>query len=303
METVYEGLKKHALQESGSRFVGRSGIRDYMEYGYLPYTAYDESVSNSLDYMYGDFCIARIGNLLGKEEEAAAFDIRSRNYKLLFRQAHGFFEPKDQNGAWREGFSEYAWGNGYCEGGPWQCGIGVCYDMEGWAALFSSREDAVKLVERIFTTAPIFETGSYSGEIHEMSEMAAADFGQCAISNQPSFLLPYYPAMLGDIRKTRRIVTKILDQGFGPDAFPGDEDNGSMAAWYILSSLGIYPKCPGTPEYLRLPLYWESAVLHLEDGSSWRMTRESTAHFGEAVISTGHSMLFDGLEETGIIRI
>lgn len=298
IRTAYEGLKKHATQESGARYVGRLGIKDYMEYGYLPYEAYHESVSNSLDYMYGDFCIAQIGRTLG--EETGFFEERSRNYRKLFCREDGFFEPKDRNGRWKPGFSRYAWGNGYCEGGPWQCGVGVCYDMKGWEALFASREKAMELVNQIFTTDPIFEAGEYVGEIHEMSEMAAADFGQCAISNQPSFLLPYYPALLGDIGQTIRIVTDIITKGFSPDVFPGDEDNGSMAAWYVLSSLGIYPKCPGIPEYVRLPLYWESVSLQLEDGSVWRMTKESTAHFDKETSLTRHGDLFTGKEETGI---
>ena len=39
--------------------------------------------------------------------------------------------------------------------------------------------------------APFFETTGYGYEIHEMSEMATAPFGQVAISNQPSFHIPY----------------------------------------------------------------------------------------------------------------
>lgn len=293
MGIVYEGLKKHATQESGERFMGRLGISDYMKYGYLPYEKYHESVSNSLDYMYGDFCIAQIGKVLG-EEDSSYFEKRSQNYRLLFRQEDGFFEPKNMSGEWRPGFSEYAWGNGYCEGGPWQCGVGICYDMKGWENLFCSPGEAIGLVDRIFVTDPVFETGEYVGEIHEMSEMAAADFGQCAISNQPSFLLPYYPAMLGNIRKTIQIVTKIINKGFSPYVFPGDEDNGSMAAWYVLSSLGLYPICPGVPEYLRLPLYWESARLHLENGSVWQMTKESTAHFGKETLKTEYADIIKG---------
>ena len=34
--------------------------------------------------------------------------------------------------------------------------------------------------------------------------------------------------------------------------FPGDEDNGTMAAWYIFSVLGFYPYCPGKSEYVNV---------------------------------------------------
>ena len=84
-----------------------------------------------------------------------------------------------------------------------------------------------------------------------MTEMAACDWGQCAISNQPSFHIPFIYTYLGQPEKTEYWLKKICAEGFSwkDDGFPGDEDNGSMAAWYILSCLGIYPISPGKPIY------------------------------------------------------
>ena len=36
----------------------------------------------------------------------------------------------------------------------------------------------------------------------------------------------------------------------GPSMFPGDEDNGSMGAWYIFNALGLYPLSPASGEYV-----------------------------------------------------
>lgn len=35
-----------------------------------------------------------------------------------------------------------------------------------------------------------------------------------------------------------------------PEGFPGDEDNGSMAGWYLFAMLGLYPICPGKAQYI-----------------------------------------------------
>ena len=104
----------------------------------------------------------------------------------------------------------------------------------------------------MFAAPPIYTTGHYRNEIHEMTEMAAYDFGQCAISNQPSFHLPYLFAALGAPQKTKQWVEKLVLEGFTDkdDGFPGDEDNGTMAAWYIFSCMGFYPMCPGKAEYI-----------------------------------------------------
>ena len=85
-----------------------------------------------------------------------------------------------------------------------------------------------------------------------MTEMASASFGLCAISNQPSFAIPFIYAYFGEKKKTQYWAKKICLEAFSykSDGFPGDEDNGSMSAWYIFASLGIYPICPGKDEYV-----------------------------------------------------
>lgn len=81
-----------------------------------------------------------------------------------------------------------------------------------------------------------------------MSEMAAADFGQCAISNQPSFHMPYIYSELGDVGKTAALCERLAGAFRNAlDGFPGDEDNGTMAAWFILTCLGMYQMCPPGP--------------------------------------------------------
>lgn len=295
LQTVYEGLKKHALQASEDSPAGRTGLEDYIKYGYLPYTKFHESVSNTLDYLYGDFCISRIGEKL-QAKDRGIFLERAMNYRRLFHPENFFFVGKDEEGSWRKDFDPFTWGGGYCEGGPWQSGFGVCFDFDGWLLLFPSKKAALRKIRDIFSTAPEFRVGSYGSEIHEMTEMAFAGFGQCAISNQPSFLLPYYPVLAGDAKKSARVVNRILDEAFDEEVFPGDEDNGSMAAWYVLSSLGIYPYCPGIPEYLRLPLYWDRATVFNSLGKL-ELTKENTKAFGEKKTIISHKGL---LEESNV---
>ena len=101
-----------------------------------------------------------------------------------------------------------------------------------------------------------------------MTEMSFADFGQCAISNQPSFHIPYLYSAIGYPRKTAYWVKKMIEEGFSADSFPGDEDNGSMSAWYIFSFMGFYPLCPGKAEYIAGTCCTESVKLHLGNGNT-----------------------------------
>jgi putative alpha-1,2-mannosidase len=74
-----------------------------------------------------------------------------------------------------------------------------------------------------------------------------------AISNQPSFHLPYLFAVLGQPEKTDYWVERLARETFSAtsDGYPGDEDNGTTSAWYILATLGLYRLCPGSTEWVK----------------------------------------------------
>jgi putative alpha-1,2-mannosidase len=153
----------------------------------------------------------------------------------------------------KEDFDSYDWGGEYCEGSAWQNSFGIYHDFEGLADLHGGKDCLFKKIDELFASLPKYNVGDYGEEIHEMTEMAAADFGQCAISNQPSFHIPYIYSALGCQEKTDYWVARLVNETFSSsdDGFPGDEDNGSMAGWYVFSCLGFYPICPGKDEYIK----------------------------------------------------
>lgn len=267
MELALEGMLKNANVPSGNHLNGRVGVADYVEKGYVPCDKYGESVNNALDAYFCDFGIAQVAKLLGKDGIAEEYLSRSRNYRLLFDEKVGFIHGLRSDGSRKENFSPFAWGGEYCEGGPWQNGFAVYHDVQGLAGLYGGREGLLAKLDELFSTPPHYEIGTYPGEIHEMTEMAAADFGQCAISNQPSFHLPYLYTALGRPEKAAHWVSRMVNEAFSADekGFPGDEDNGSMSAWYVLSVLGLYPLCPGKPEYVTGVCNAEAAKVTLGD--------------------------------------
>ncbi len=253
MEQALEGMLKHANTNSADDDYGRSGAESYVKYGYVPLEVHKESVNLTLDAAYGDWCIATIAKLLGKNDIAEEYFVRAKNYKNLFDSESGFMRAKYEDGSFRPDFNPIAWGLDYTEGSAWQNSFAVPHDMEGLAVLYGGKEKLLEKIDELFSTPPEYDDGGYGCEIHEMTEMAAADFGQCAISNQPSFHLPYIYSELGDVEKTAYWTEKMCNEAFSfeNDGFPGDEDNGSMALWYVFSSIGIYPFCPGKNEFVR----------------------------------------------------
>ncbi len=246
---AYAGMLNHANHNGPEPRYGRNGAEDYCRLGWMPRDSVHESVNLTLDAAYGDYCIARVGEVLGEDPAVIAqYDKRSKNYANLFDAATGFMRGRDKDGGMKESFDPLTWGGEYTEGCAWQSSFAVPHDVDGLAELYGGRDKLVAKLDELFATKPDYVVDGYGMEIHEMTELAALDFGQCAISNQPSFHLPFLYSLLGEEEKASRWV-KALTEVFHatPVGYPGDEDNGTTSAWYIFAVLGIYPVCPGKP--------------------------------------------------------
>lgn len=251
IEGVFPYLWRDATEPSSDGCFGRQGLEDYLKLGYLPTDRHRYAVSATLDYTYDDFCIRQVALHLGKKTEADHLLSRTRNYRNVFDATTGFMRPRLSNGSWLTPFREFEWGGAYIEGGPWQHSFHVPHDLSGLAELHGGNEALCRKLDRMLELPADFERGSYPFEIHEMTEMALGGFGQYAQSNQPAHAYLSLFALAGQPEKTSYWINRVASELYSPDRFPGDEDNGEMAAWYIFAALGIYPACPGTSEFVK----------------------------------------------------
>ena len=252
LEHALQGMLHHANNESEDPRYGRNGAISYLKYGYMPRNEQRESVNLTQDSAYGDWCIATVAKVLGHDELVDEYMARSKSYQNIFDPTTGFMRGRDTEGKMADFFDPCAWGGEYTEGSAWQNSFAVPHDVEGLAELHGGREALIAKLDELFNTPPAYRVFGYGGEIHEMTEMALVDFGQMAISNQPSFHLPFLFSALGDQAKTDYWVKKLAEEGFNSSSagFPGDEDNGTTAAWYIFATIGQYRLCPGKTEWI-----------------------------------------------------
>ncbi len=269
MAAAYEGLRKHATEPGNpDAGYGRRGIEEYLKMGYDPADKVEQAAAETVDAAYGDFCIAQVAKALGRMDDYAMFMTRADNWRHIFDSKTGFFRGKKSDGTYLEPFSPIRWGDPYVEGAAYQHRFDAPHAMPELIEAMGGKQKVVAELERMLTMFPDFETGAYGSEIHEMSEMAAVNFGQYAHSNQPSHHILYIFTAAGRQDLTAQWTKRVMDELYTTDLFAGDEDTGSMAAWYILSSLGFYPLCPGKPEYtLGAPLF-DQATVHLPNGKT-----------------------------------
>ena len=267
MATAYEGLKKHATQPGNpDAGYGRRGVTEYLKYGYAPAGMVGQSVAETVDAAYGDYCIAQVARALGKTEDYEMFMKRSENWRNLYDSSTGFLRGRKADGSWLEPFDAVTWGDPYVEGSAWQHRWDVPHNIDALIKALGGKEKAVQALDQMLSMQPNFNTGSYGTEIHEMSEMAAVKFGQYAHSNQPVHHVLYVYTAAGRPDKAAYWAHKVMEELYTVDSYPGDEDTGSMAAWYILSSLGLFSLCPAKPEYMLGAPLFSSATLKLARG-------------------------------------
>ena len=297
-EEFLKAMIETATKSDPKAINGRHGLSQYQEIGYLS-TDYHESVSHTLDYAYSDFCISTCAAKLGQEELAQTYAHYSKNYQNLFDPETGYMRARDVDGNFRPDFSPYSWGRDYAECSAVQASLGVLHDISGLSQLMGGKEAFSNYLLKACQSLPLFETTGYGYEIHEMSEMATAPFGQLAISNQPSFHIPYLFRYSNVPQYTSLLIKTLRQKAFraGWDAYPGDEDNGSLSAWYVWSALGLYPTCPGKASYdLGIP-YFDHLRVYLAQEDKWLdiRTQQNHEHFHFV-----QNCLLDGKEKQSI---
>lgn len=304
-EEFLKAMIETATKADPKAINGRHGLSQYQELGYLS-TDFHESVSHTLDYAYSDFCISTCATKLGQKELAQTYAHYSKNYQNLFDPETGYMRAHDIDGNFRPDFSPYSWGRDYAECSAIQASLGVLHDISGLGQLMGGKEAFSNYLLKVCQSLPLFETTGYGYEIHEMSEMATAPFGQLAISNQPSFHIPYLFRYSNYPQYTSLLIKTLRQKAFraGWDAYPGDEDNGSLSAWYVWSTLGLYPTCPGKASYdLGIPLF-DHLRVYLAEKNQWLdiRTQQNHEHFhfvqdchldGKEVQSIGHQDLLN----------
>lgn len=239
----------------------KKGSEQYIKYGFIPSDMKKESVSCLLEYAYDDWIIAQMARAMGKEDISRKYTERSQNYINVFDGSTCFFRGKRLDGNWETPFLPFEAGRAYTEATAWQYRFFVPHDVNGLVQLFGGTESFTKELDHLFEAV---------SSVHEDMPDITGLIGQYAHGNEPSHHMAYLYNYVSQPWKTQQMVRRILDEMYlsTPEGIVGNEDCGQMSAWYILSSLGIYPVCPGSNEFsLTSPLF-EKAIIKLANGKT-----------------------------------
>ncbi|WP_226063881.1 GH92 family glycosyl hydrolase [Kaistella polysaccharea] len=253
-EKAYEAAKKSAMED-------HFGLNAYKQNGYISVEDEHESVSKTLEYAYDDWCIAQMALILNKKEDYAYFMKRSQSWKNLYNPETGFMQTR-KNGSWLQPFEPREVNNNFTEGNSWQYSFFVPQDIEGLINFHGGKQKFEKFLDGLFS-ADEKTTGREQVDITGL-------MGQYAHGNEPSHHIAYLYNKVGKPEKTVEKVKFILDNFYknSPDGLIGNEDCGQMSAWFVLSSMGIYPVTPGEVGWETTTPYFEKVKINFEDGTS-----------------------------------
>jgi hypothetical protein len=240
--------------------VGNHNLKSYMEMGFVPRER--GHVSNTLEYAYDDWCVAQIAKSLNKIDDYKYFMRRSQYYKNVFDPLTGYFRAKHIGGPWLQHFvpvvkaigkEDSFGGKDYVEGNAWQYSFFVPQDVKGLTKLMGVDEFNKRLEDGFELSKPNFVSQFVNH------------------SNQPNMQAAWLFNYSGKPWLTQKWVREILNNyyGTGPiNGYPGDEDQGQMGSWYVMSSIGLFEMDGGAslnPVYeIASPLF-EKTTIQLDD--------------------------------------
>jgi predicted alpha-1,2-mannosidase len=233
---------------------GRGHVEEYMKLGYVPADVSGGSVSHTTEFANDDFALAALAEGLGKTGDAETLRERATGYRKLFDPETGFLWGKNSDGSWAGSHLDPTnFQDEFVEANAWQSTWMVALDAEGLATAFGGR---AKMIEKL---TELFEKGKEDWDSIDPTNtlQAAAMRPYYWASNEPDINAPYLFAQLGRPDLTQKWVAWVRENLYGPgaDGLPGNDDGGTMSAWWLFSAVGFYPLAGSDLYVIGTPLF------------------------------------------------
>jgi predicted alpha-1,2-mannosidase len=275
VEKAYEGMRKNAMEtpdpkefKHGMRYRGMEGLEYYKELGYVPADKESSSASKTLEHAFADWALAQMAKALGKENDYEYFMKRSANYKNVYDTTVGYLRGRNSDGSWIEPFDpvseedyltrgpDFRPRQNYpyiTEGTPLHWTWHVMHDPQGLIKLLGGKEKFIEKLEYSLIRGEAYNFGEWNPWYNQ--------------TNQPVMHAVYLFNAAGAPWKTQKWVRAIMDKsyGTGPNGMIGNDDVGTMSAWYVFSAMGFYPVAPGELVYSLGSPVFDKITIHLPE--------------------------------------
>lgn len=259
---AYEVLKKSANGPLAKN--GRSNIAEYISRGYIPIESGGSSGSSTLEYAYDDYALSKLANALG--DDGSVFLERSGNWKNLWDAQTGMILGRYKDGSFPRNDDHLVWQDYWAEGTSWHYTWFVPHDIRGLADAMGGRDKFLTRLDEYFARSSCQSTSKLAPKPYYWH------------SNEPVLFVPWLYAELDQPARGAQWIRWALknEYGDGPDGLPGNDDGGTMSAWYLFAGMGIFPRVGSTDYLLGTPIF-PKTTLELPGGTLTIIAKETSA--------------------------
>lgn len=265
--------------------VQRPGIENYRSRGYVT----DEeghSVARTLEYYWNDHSLAALAEVLGRSDDAEDFRAQSRRWTELWNDELRFFRPRLADGSWNPSprDTDVNMSSGaFTEGSAWHYRFFLPFDWDGLIARWDDPEDTRAQIDVFFDSSKSLEGNPPFGGL-----LPDPYYWH---SNEPDIdaAMMYFHLDAPEVAAQRvRQIQRVLYRA-GPEGVPGNDDGGTLSAWYVFQAIGLYPQVGSDRYYAVAPLFRHIRV-ELGDGKEAltilsEATRNIARHAGEVELN------------------
>jgi predicted alpha-1,2-mannosidase len=257
LRAAYRAIAKDAKVQPRHPAIQGRDLRDYARLGYVSLSA-PRSASRTLEYAYDDFAVAEVAQRLGHRRDARRLLARARNWTKLWDPATRSIRPRSANGTFAQAFDpaqrSFGFGQPFYEGTALQWSTFVPHDVHGLIDRLGGDSAAVAWLDSLFAS------GGYDP------------------SNEPDLLAPYLYIHAGRPDRTDDVVRNLLASAYsaGRGGLPGNDDSGTLSAWYVWSAIGLFPNAGQPYYYIGSPLFSRTRI-ELPGGRSFTIEARATS--------------------------
>jgi predicted alpha-1,2-mannosidase len=252
-------------RSANGEYLERQGLAEYQRLGYVPFdldtntrnanSIYGDpdavwgSAATTLEYAVDDFAIAQLA-ARSRHDRATyrEFMRRSGGWRRLYNPASGMIEPRYADGRFPAPYDNLG-GGGFVEGNSAQYTWMVPHDPGGLARRMGGRARAAARLDRFLRVLNGGPGGTHTDH--------------ALLGNEPTLQTPWLYDWIGRPYRTQAAVRRALLSLYdaSPDGYPGNDDLGTLSAWYVFGALGIYPEVPGVGVLaIGSPLFKRAAI-------------------------------------------
>lgn len=254
-EKAFEAIYKMQTtlgEQVGNGYAGNRDLEAYLKYKYVPYNK--GRFSNTLEYSFDDFAVSQMAKAMGKKEAYQEFLDRAYWWKNAIDPEIGYARIRHSDGTWYPDFDpiKTAGNHQYVEGNAWQLSFFVPQDVPALAAIIGEEVFSRRLDDGFRVSSP----WRYNAPNELYWDFPVTQGNQQSLHF--SFLFNWVKKPWLTQKWNRDIMERYYGHGIS-NAYLGDEDQGQMSAWFVMSALGLFQMDGGTrsaPIYeIGSPLY------------------------------------------------